>query len=48
VNWLWLGGLVMALGGAAAAWPGRRRRRPGGGQGAAMGRERTAVEAGTG
>ena len=21
VNWLWLGGLVMALGGAGAAWP---------------------------
>ncbi|MGN6795990.1 MAG: heme lyase CcmF/NrfE family subunit [Streptosporangiaceae bacterium] len=26
VNWLWFGGLVMALGGAAAAWPTRRRR----------------------
>jgi cytochrome c-type biogenesis protein CcmF len=26
VNWLWLGGFVMALGGAAAAWPMRRRR----------------------
>jgi cytochrome c-type biogenesis protein CcmF len=26
VNWLWFGGLVMALGGAAAAWPARRRR----------------------
>ncbi|MDR2984470.1 MAG: heme lyase CcmF/NrfE family subunit [Nocardiopsaceae bacterium] len=25
VNWLWFGGLVMALGGAAAAWPARRR-----------------------
>jgi cytochrome c-type biogenesis protein CcmF len=25
VNWLWFGGLVMALGGAAAAWPSRRR-----------------------
>jgi cytochrome c biogenesis factor len=25
VNWLWFGGLVMALGGAAAAWPNRRR-----------------------
>jgi cytochrome c-type biogenesis protein CcmF len=24
VNWLWFGGLVMALGGAAAAWPVRR------------------------
>ena len=26
VNWLWVGGAIMALGGAAAAWPGRRRR----------------------
>ncbi|HKD99140.1 MAG TPA: cytochrome c-type biogenesis CcmF C-terminal domain-containing protein [Micromonosporaceae bacterium] len=26
VNWLWLGGFVMALGGVAAAWPVRRRR----------------------
>jgi cytochrome c-type biogenesis protein CcmF len=26
VNWLWFGGLVMALGGAAAAWPARRSR----------------------
>ena len=26
VNWLWAGGLVMALGGIAAAWPPRRRR----------------------
>ncbi|HEY2550052.1 MAG TPA: heme lyase CcmF/NrfE family subunit [Streptosporangiaceae bacterium] len=26
VNWLWFGGLVMALGGATAAWPARRRR----------------------
>jgi cytochrome c-type biogenesis protein CcmF len=25
VNWLWLGGLVMAFGGVAAAWPVRRR-----------------------
>jgi cytochrome c-type biogenesis protein CcmF len=25
VNWLWAGGLVMALGGIAAAWPARRR-----------------------
>jgi len=30
VSWLWLGGLVMALGTAWAAWPARRRvRRPG-------------------
>jgi len=26
VTWLWIGGAVMALGGAAAAWPARRRR----------------------
>jgi len=26
VNWLWFGGLVMALGGVAAAWPSRRRK----------------------
>jgi cytochrome c-type biogenesis protein CcmF len=26
VNWLWLGGFVMALGGVAAVWPARRRR----------------------
>jgi cytochrome c-type biogenesis protein CcmF len=26
VNWLWSGGALMALGGAAAAWPGRRKR----------------------
>jgi cytochrome c-type biogenesis protein CcmF len=26
INWLWIGGAVMALGGAAAAWPARRRR----------------------
>jgi cytochrome c-type biogenesis protein CcmF len=26
VNWLWIGGAVMALGGAVAAWPGRRER----------------------
>jgi len=34
VNWLWFGGLVMALGGVAAAWPARRRKhgdRPGAG-----------------
>jgi cytochrome c-type biogenesis protein CcmF len=46
VNWLWLGGLVMALGGAAAAWPARRRR-PGGKQGtSAAAPEPAAVEAG--
>jgi cytochrome c-type biogenesis protein CcmF len=27
VSWLWIGGLVMALGGVTAAWPARRRRR---------------------
>ena len=26
ITWLWIGGAVMALGGAAAAWPARRRR----------------------
>jgi cytochrome c-type biogenesis protein CcmF len=26
VNWIWIGGAVMALGGATAAWPGRRKR----------------------
>jgi cytochrome c-type biogenesis protein CcmF len=26
VNWLWIGGALMALGGAVAAWPARRRR----------------------
>jgi len=46
VNWLWLGGLVMALGGAAAAWPGRRRPNPGDDQGASATRKRTAVEVG--
>jgi cytochrome c-type biogenesis protein CcmF len=46
VNWLWFGGLVMALGGAAAAWPGRRRRNSGDDQGAGQMRKRTAVGAG--
>ena len=46
VNWLWFGGLVMALGGAAAAWPDRRRRKPGDDQGGRAMRKRTAVEAG--
>ena len=46
VNWLWVGGLVMALGGAAAAWPGRRRRDSGDDQGASAVRKRTTVEAG--
>jgi len=32
VNWLWFGGLVMALGGVAAAWPSRRRRSAGSGE----------------
>jgi cytochrome c-type biogenesis protein CcmF len=45
VNWLWFGGLVMALGGVAAAWP-TRRRNTGGNQGASTVRQRTAVEAG--
>jgi cytochrome c-type biogenesis protein CcmF len=45
VNWLWFGGLVMALGGVAAAWP-TRRRNSGGSQGAGPVRQRNAVEAG--
>src|SRR6516162_2495743 len=45
VNWLWFGGLVMALGGAAAAWPGRRRN-SGDDQGASALRRRAALEAG--
>jgi cytochrome c-type biogenesis protein CcmF len=45
VNWLWLGGLVMALGGAAAAWPARRRS-PRDDRGASVTRERAAVEVG--
>jgi cytochrome c-type biogenesis protein CcmF len=43
VNWLWFGGLVMALGGAAAAWPGRRRRNSGDNQGASAIRNAAAV-----
>src|SRR5262249_36538729 len=46
VNWVWFGGRVMALGGAAAAWPGRRRQNSGDNQGASAARERTAVEVG--
>ena len=46
VNWLWFGGLVMALGGAAAAWPARRRRGPGDDHGTSALRRRTAVEVG--
>jgi cytochrome c-type biogenesis protein CcmF len=45
VNWLWLGGLVMALGGAAAAWPGRRRN-SGDNQGASAMKRTAAVEVG--
>ena len=30
IVWLWIGGMVMALGTALAAWPGRRRPRPDG------------------
>jgi len=37
---------VMALGGAAAAWPGRRRRHSGDDQGPGAMRQRTAVAAG--
>ena len=46
VNWLWFGGVVMALGGAAAAWPGRRRRNSGGDPGASAVHKRAAVEVG--
>jgi cytochrome c-type biogenesis protein CcmF len=28
VSWLWIGGAIMALGTALAAWPGSRRRQP--------------------
>jgi cytochrome c biogenesis factor len=45
VNWLWLGGLVMALGGAAAAWPIRRQGR-GDNEAASGTRKRTAVDVG--
>jgi cytochrome c-type biogenesis protein CcmF len=46
VNWLWLGGLVMALGGVAAAWPGRRRAEDDTTAGAV--RKRTVVDVGAG
>jgi cytochrome c-type biogenesis protein CcmF len=46
VNWLWFGGLVMAFGGALAAWPARRRRNSGDDQGASAAGKRAAVEAG--
>jgi cytochrome c-type biogenesis protein CcmF len=46
VNWLWFGGLVMAIGGAAAAWPSRRRPNVGRGKGSSGVPERAAVEAG--
>jgi cytochrome c-type biogenesis protein CcmF len=46
VNWLWLGGLVMALGGVAAAWPVRRRVSDGTAAGPV--RKRAAVEVGAG
>jgi cytochrome c-type biogenesis protein CcmF len=45
VNWLWLGGLVMALGGAAAARPIRRKGR-GDNEAASGTRKRIAVDAG--
>src|SRR5262249_61139216 len=45
VNWLWLGGLVMALRGAAAAWPARRGD-PRDDRGASGATQRTPVEAG--
>jgi cytochrome c-type biogenesis protein CcmF len=46
VNWLWSGGLVMALGGAGAAWPSRRRRNTRDNRGADAAPEPAAVEAG--
>jgi cytochrome c-type biogenesis protein CcmF len=46
VNWLWFGGLVMALGGAAAAWPSRRRRNSGADQGASATRNAAAARVG--
>src|SRR5262252_7744172 len=46
VNWLWFGGLVMALGGAAAAWPSRRRRNSGDNQSANATRNAAAVKVG--
>src|SRR6516225_5583034 len=46
VNWLWFGGLVMALGGIAAAWPGRRRRNSGASQGASATRNAAAARVG--
>jgi cytochrome c-type biogenesis protein CcmF len=46
VNWLWFGGLVMALGGAAAAWPSRRRRNSGASQGASATRNAAAARVG--
>jgi cytochrome c-type biogenesis protein CcmF len=45
VNWLWFGGLVMALGGAIAAWP-IRRKRDGHSQGTPATRQRAEVDAG--
>jgi cytochrome c-type biogenesis protein CcmF len=45
VNWLWFGGLVMALGGIAAAWPGRRLS-SGGNRDTGVTRQPAAVEAG--
>ena len=47
VNWLWVGGLVMALGGIAAAWPtAAPAGRPGPDRGARAPSPRAAAEAG--
>jgi cytochrome c-type biogenesis protein CcmF len=44
ITWLWIGGVVMALGGVAAAWPARRRR----GEEAAVAAERRRQLSGAG
>ncbi len=47
VNWIWLGGAIMALGGAGAAWPGSGERRRGQSATSAAVRPREPVEAGS-
>jgi cytochrome c-type biogenesis protein CcmF len=43
VNWVWLGALVMVLGGLLAGWPGRSRRRPTGSTGSSATTSSTAA-----